>query len=98
MPLPPRSSSAIGAELAELRRYLPELPPHNVAGVRTELLARIGRLEREQHAALERERHAALERERTAPSSVPASIEGDMHDVGRSRPDRGRHGSVERDR
>lgn len=55
MPPPPRSSQAIGAELAELRRYLPELPPHNVAGVRTELLARIGRLEREQHAALARE-------------------------------------------
>jgi hypothetical protein len=58
----PRSSHLIGVELAELRRYLPELPPHNVSGVRTELLARIGRLEREQREALERERRTTTTR------------------------------------
>ncbi len=52
----PRSSRVIGAELAELRRHLPELPPHNASGVRAELLTRISRLEREHRAAQERER------------------------------------------
>jgi hypothetical protein len=56
MTTPSRSSQAIGAELAELRRHLPELPPHNASGVRAELLTRIGHLEREQRAALDRER------------------------------------------
>ena len=83
MPTPPRTSQVIGVELAELRRYLPELPPHNVAGVRAELLARIGRLEREQHAALAREADEARGRERAAAQDA-------AQDAGRPSPRSGR--------
>ena len=42
-----RPDHVIRAELAELRRFLAETPPHHGAGVRTSLEARIDRLERE---------------------------------------------------
>ena len=43
----PRPTSAVRAELTDLRRYLVETPPHHGAGVRDALVARIALLERE---------------------------------------------------
>jgi hypothetical protein len=42
----PRSPATVAAELAELRRYLAEMPPHHGGG-RAALEDRVRRLERE---------------------------------------------------
>jgi len=42
-----KSPARLRAELADLRRYLAETPPHHGAGVRAALQARVARIERE---------------------------------------------------
>lgn|GEM_PF-3554437 len=46
-PPPARPAGLVRAELAELRRYLLDTPPHHDAGSRQALMARIALLERE---------------------------------------------------
>lgn len=61
----PRSVSVIQAELADVRRYLAEAPPHSGHGVREDLGARVTQLERE----LSRSQSTA-----SAPSPGPGTL------------------------